>query len=133
MSKTTPEQNKSTVLKAFDTLFNKRDYAAAERYWSPNYIQHSAHIEPGRDGLFNLIKSLPPTLKYEPGAIVAEGDFVIVHGRFSGFGQPVNWIAADILRIKDGVLVEHWDVIQDEASKQQSKSGLPMFSDNFTK
>src|SRR5580704_2701951 len=48
MQKTTPEQNKTIVLKAFDTLFNKRDYAAAERFWSPNYIQHSAHIEPGR-------------------------------------------------------------------------------------
>jgi predicted SnoaL-like aldol condensation-catalyzing enzyme len=96
------------------------DYAAAERYWSPNYIQHTAHIEPGRDGLFNLIKSLPPTLRYEPGTIVAEKDFVIVHGRFSRLGQPVNWIAADIIRIKDGVLVEHWDVIQDEATLEQS-------------
>ncbi len=53
------ENNKTIVLKAFDTLFNKRDYTAAERFWSPNYIQHSAHIEPGREGLFNLIKSLP--------------------------------------------------------------------------
>jgi predicted SnoaL-like aldol condensation-catalyzing enzyme len=60
-------------------------------------------------------------LKYEPGTIVAEGEFVIVHGRFSGFGQPVNWIAADILRMKDGILVEHWDVIQDEATEEQSK------------
>ena len=83
-------KNKALVLEAFDTLFNKRDYAAAERFWSRDYIQHSAHIEPGRDGLFNLIKSTPPTLKYEPGTIVAEGDFVIVHGRFSGFGTPVN-------------------------------------------
>ena len=125
------EKNKALVLKAFDTLFNKRDYVAAERYWSPNYIQHSAHIEPGREGLFNLVKSSPPTLKYEPGTIVADGDFVIVHGRFSGFGQPVNWIAADILRIEDGLLVEHWDVIQDEVTEEQSKSGMPMFGDKF--
>jgi predicted SnoaL-like aldol condensation-catalyzing enzyme len=131
MTQTIQEKNKALVLVAFDTLFNKRDYVAAERYWSPNYIQHSAHIEPGRDGLFNLIKSIPPTLKYEPGTIVAEGDFVIVHGRFSGFGQPVNWIAADILRIENGILVEHWDVIQDEATREQSKSGLPMFGDAF--
>jgi len=96
------EWNKALVLQAFDTLFNKRDYAAADRFWSPDYIQHSAHIEPGREGLFNLIKSNPTTLKYEPGRIVAEGEFVIVHGRFSGFGQPVNWIAADIVRIQDG-------------------------------
>jgi len=133
MGQTIEAKNKALVLKAFDTLFNKRDYVAAEHYWSPNYIQHSAHIAPGRDGLFNLIKSIPPTLKYEPGTIVAEGDFVIVHGRFSGFGQPANWIAADILRIKDGLLVEHWDVIQDEATREQSKSGLPMFGDAFPK
>jgi predicted SnoaL-like aldol condensation-catalyzing enzyme len=131
MGKTTSEQNKALVLKAFDTLFNKRDYTAAERFWSPKYIQHSAHIAPGREGLFELIKSLPPTLKYEPGTIVAEGNFVIVHGRFLSFGLPVNWIAADIVRIEDGVLVEHWDVIQDEASRESSKSGLPMFGDKF--
>ena len=133
MSKEIEEKNKVLVLDAFDTLFNKRDYEAAERYWSPKYLQHSAHIAPGREGLFNLIKSIPSTLKYEPGTIVADGDFVIVHGRFSGFGQPVNWIAADIVRIEDGVLIEHWDVIQDEATEEQSKSGLPMFGDKFSK
>ena len=131
MMKTTAEENKALVLEAFDTLFNKRDYVAAERYWWPNYIQHSAHIEPGREGLFSLIKSIPATLKYEPGLILAQGDFVIVHGRFSGFGAPVNWIVADIVRIKDGVLIEHRDVIQDEATKEQSKSGNPMFGDAF--
>jgi predicted SnoaL-like aldol condensation-catalyzing enzyme len=133
MSPTKQEKNKALVLEAFDTLFNKRDYASAQRYWSPHYIQHSAHIAPGREGLFDLIKSVPPTLKYEPGTIVAEGDFVIVHGRFSGIGLPVNWIAADIVRIKDDVLVEHWDVIQDEASEEQSKSGAPMFGKTFPK
>jgi predicted SnoaL-like aldol condensation-catalyzing enzyme len=131
MNEMLESKNKGLVLKAFDTLFNKRDYAAAEKFWSPRYIQHSAHIAPGREGLFNLIKSIPPTLKYEPGTIVAEGDFVIVHGRFSGFGQPVNWIAADILRIENGILMEHWDVIQDEATRESSKSGLPMFGDKF--
>jgi len=131
MDQSIESKNRALVLQAFDTLFNKRDYAAAERFWSPHYIQHSAHIAPGREGLFDLIKSTPPTLKYEPGTIVAEGDFVIVHGRFSGIGLPVNWIAADILRLKDGVLVERWDVIQDEASRESSKSGLPMFGDTF--
>ncbi len=133
ITKTTPEQNRALVMEAFDTLFNKRDYAAAERFWSPDYIQHSAHIAPGREGLFNLIKSVPPTLKYEPGMIVAEGDLVIVHGRFSNLGLPVNWIAADIVRVQNELLVEHWDVIQDEATKEQSKSGHPMFGDSFPK
>jgi predicted SnoaL-like aldol condensation-catalyzing enzyme len=120
MSQTIEEKNKALVLEAFDTLFNKRDYAAAERYWSPGYIQHSAHIAPGRDGLFDLIKGAPSTLKYEPGRILAERDYVSVHGRYSGIGQPANWIVADIVRITDGVLVEHWDVIQDEATQNQT-------------
>ena len=131
MNPTKQEKNKALVLEAFEALFNKRDYVAAERYWSPHYIQHSAHIAPGPEGLFNLIKSLPPTLKDEPGTIVAEGDLVIVHGRFSGFGAPVNWIAADIVRIQNGILVEHWDVIQDEATEEQSKSKQPMFGTTF--
>ena len=132
MNPTKQEKNKALVLDAFDTLFNKRDYEAAERYWSPNYIQHSAHIEPGRDGLFNLIRNTPDTLRYEHQLIVAEGDYVIVHGRFSGTGRPAAWIAADIVKIEDGRLAEHWDVLQDEATKAESKSGLPMFGDRFT-
>jgi predicted SnoaL-like aldol condensation-catalyzing enzyme len=131
MRRTIQQKNKDLVLEAFDTLFNKRDYARAETFWSPRYIQHSAHIEPGREGLFNLIKTIPETLKYEPGLIVADGDFVIVHGRFSGMGLPVNWVSADILRIENGILVEHWDVIQDEATEAQSKSKAPMFGSSF--
>ena len=131
MDQSTESKNKALVLEAFDTLFNKRDYAAAERFWSSNYIQHSAHIEPGREGLFNLIKASPASLRYDPGVIVAEGDFVIVHGRFSGTGLPRNWIAADVVRIADGVLAEHWDVLQDEPTRAESKSGLPMFGDSF--
>ena len=131
MAKTTEEANKALVLEAFDTLFNKRDYTAAERYWSSNYIQHSAHIAPGRDGLFDLIRNAPAAPKYEPSTIVAEGDDVIVHGRFSNTGLPRNWIAADIVRIADGALAEHWDVLQDEATAAESQSGLPMFGGRF--
>jgi predicted SnoaL-like aldol condensation-catalyzing enzyme len=131
MARTTEEANKALVLEAFDTLFNKRDYKAAERYWSSNYIQHSAHIRPGRDGLFELIRSSPATLKYEPGTIVADGDYVIVHGRFSHTGRPRNWIAADVVRVAAGVLAEHWDVLQDEATEAESQSGLPMFGTKF--
>ena len=131
MIKTTPVQNKEFVLQAFDTLFNQRDYKAAEPYWSSNYIQHSAHIPPGRDGLFNLVRSMPASLKYEPGLIVAENDYVIVHGRFSGTGRPRNWIAADVVRVADGVLAEHWDVLQDEATQAESRSSLPMFGTTF--
>jgi predicted SnoaL-like aldol condensation-catalyzing enzyme len=131
MMKTIEETNKRLVLEAFDTLFNKRDYQAAERFWSPNYIQHSAHIPPGREGLFNLIRSVPATLQYEPGLVLADDEYVIVHGRFSGNGRSAARIAADILRIEDGKLAEHWDVLQNEATKAESVSGLPMFGDKF--
>ena len=131
MSKALADKNKALVLAAFDTLFNKRDYDGAARYWSPNYVQHSAHIAPGREGLFELIKQAPASLRYEPGLIMADENFVIVHGRFSGHGRPRSWIAADILRIADGVLVEHWDVLQDEATQEESKSGRPMFGNRF--
>jgi len=133
MDNTIEEANKRLVLDAFDTLFNKRDYQAAEKFWSPNYIQHSAHIAPGREGLFNLIRGVPATLRYEPGLMLANQEFVIVHGRFSGTGRPRNWIAADIVRIANGVLVEHWDVLQDEVTREESQSGRPMFGSEFAK
>jgi predicted SnoaL-like aldol condensation-catalyzing enzyme len=131
MTKTTPEQNKAILLEAFDTLFNKRDYAAAEGFWSDRYIQHSAHIRPGREGLFELIRTMPKTLRYENQLVVAEGDYVISYGRFSGNGRPAAWIAADVVRFADGKLAEHWDVLQDEATRVESESGLPMFGDRF--
>ena len=85
---------------------------------SPKYSQHSAHIAPGRDGLFALIRSVPQTLRYENQLIVAEGDHIMAHGRF-------------VVRFEDGLLTEHWDVIQDEATQAESVSGLPMFGDRF--
>jgi predicted SnoaL-like aldol condensation-catalyzing enzyme len=127
----TEEQTKSFVLHAFDTLFNKRDYAAAESFWSPTYIQHSAHIQPGREGLFELVKASPADMRYENALIAANGDYVMLHGRFTNIGQPANWIAADIVRIENGLLAEHWDVIQDEVTREDSQSGLPMFKDEF--
>jgi predicted SnoaL-like aldol condensation-catalyzing enzyme len=131
MTQTAEDRNKAIVLKAFDTLFNKRDYETAEKYWSDNYIQHSAHIEPGREGLFSLIKALPAEFRHEVDLVMAEGDMVIVRGRFTGHGLPAPWIAADFVRLEDGVLKEHWDIIEDEASRDASVSGLPMYGDTF--
>jgi predicted SnoaL-like aldol condensation-catalyzing enzyme len=131
MTQTMTEANKRLVLEAFEMLFNKRDHDAALRFWSPNYIQHSVHIPQGREGLFNLIRGAPADLRYEAGLILADDEFVIIHGRFSGNGRQRNWIAADIVRIADGVLVEHWDVLQDEATREESQSGQPMFGTEF--
>lgn len=126
-----PEQNKKIVMQAFETLFNKRDYQTAEKFWSPDYVQHSAHIPPGREGLFNLVRAAPPTLRYENSLIFAQSNLVMLHGRFSGNGRSHNWVAADILVMNDGVLAEHWDVLQDEATRAESLSGRPMFGTSF--
>ena len=131
MSTMSAEETKALVLRAFDTLFNKRDYAKAAEFWSESYIQHSAHIAPGRDGLFNLVRGAPKALRYENSLILAEGDYVMLHGRFTGNGRPRAWIAADILRMDGGRLAEHWDVLQDEVTKDESVSGLPMFGTSF--
>src|SRR6478672_7042506 len=124
---TSVEETKAFVLKAFDTLFNRRDYAKAAEFWSDSYIQHSAHIAPGRNGLFNLVRSMPNTLRYENSLTLAEGDYVMLHGRFSGHTRPRAWIAADVVRLENGRLAEHWDVLQDEVTQEESKSGRPMF------
>jgi predicted SnoaL-like aldol condensation-catalyzing enzyme len=131
MTQAIEEKNKAFVLGAFETLFNKRDYAAAEPFWSPDYIQHSAHIPPGREGLFALVKGVPENFRYENALTVANGDYVLLHGRFSNIGLPANWIVVDIVRLENGQLAEHWDVIQDEVTKEASVSGLPMFGDRF--
>lgn len=83
------------------------------------------------DGLLKLVRALPDTLLYENHVILAERDYVIAHGRFSGHGRPAAWITADVMRIEDGKLAEHWDVLEDEATKSESLSGLPMFGDRF--
>ena len=116
MSNSSPERNKAIVLEAFETLFNKRDYAAAERFWSPNYIQHSAHIAPGREGLFNLVRSLPETLRYENHLIVAEGDYVITHGRFTGMGRPAAWAMRLVLALSKPSLTRMRAVVSTRAS-----------------
>ena len=127
-----PERNKAIVIEAFETLFNRRDYDKALAFWSQSYIQHSAHIPPGREGLFSLIKSLPTTLLYENQLVVAERDYVLLHGRFSGHGLPKPWIVVDIVRCDANRLVEHWDVIEDEVKAAGSASGLPMFGERFS-
>jgi predicted SnoaL-like aldol condensation-catalyzing enzyme len=124
------EKNKNIVRESFEAVFNKRDLDAFEKYWSPDYIQHSAHIPPGRDGLKMLVESLPAEARYDSSVMMAEGDFVMVHGRYTGIPGP-NWIVVDIIRLENGKLAEHWDVIQDEATQESSKSGLPMYKEKF--
>ena len=128
---TEQENNKKLVLEAFDAAFNRNEADAFERYWSPIYIQHSPRMAPGREGLIKANVSRPAELHYEPGLIMAEGDYVMVHGRFTMGNKQRAVITLDILRIENGLLAEHWDVMETEVRKEESKSGLPMFKHYF--
>jgi predicted SnoaL-like aldol condensation-catalyzing enzyme len=119
--------NKAIVLAALTGAFARHDLSVFDRYWAEDYIQHNTFIPPFRDGLRNLVAQLPPESTYEPGMIVAEGDYVVIHGRYSGY-RPVPQIIIDIFRLKDGLLVEHWDVIQDEVAAHLTTSGNAQFT-----
>jgi hypothetical protein len=90
MSQSLQERNKAIAIEAFETLFNKRDYVTAEKFWVADYIQHASHLKQGREGLFKVARELPPDFHWDYDLIAAEGDLVWIHGRYSGRGVPTN-------------------------------------------
>ena len=131
MSDSTLSANKALVLKALIGLFNDRDLSLLDTIFAADYIQHNPTVPTGRAGLKELAPHLSPDLHYTPGMIVAEGNYVMVHGRYVGWG-PKPIVGVDIFRISNGVLVEHWDVLQEEVPATQTKSGNPMFDPQET-
>ena len=127
MSQTTPEQNKDVILQVVTTALGEtRDFTHLDRYVHPEYAQHNPNIPSGRDGLRGFWASLPDGVRYQPAAIIAEGDLVMVHGRYSGLGdRPL--VAVDIFQFRDGRMVAHWDVVQEEVPAEETASGLSMF------
>jgi predicted SnoaL-like aldol condensation-catalyzing enzyme len=121
------ESNKEIVLKVLRGAFIERDVSVVDRYFSPNYVQHNPMIPNGAKAIATLIPTLKDKLSYEMGMAVAEGDLVMVHGRYIGWG-PKPLIAVDIFRVKEGKVVEHWDVMQEEVPASATASGNPMFS-----
>jgi predicted SnoaL-like aldol condensation-catalyzing enzyme len=117
--------NKELVIKAVTEVFINGDATALDRYWSENYVQHNPQIPNGREALKQLLSG-GGNMKYEMGLVVADGDFVMVHARFTGFG-PKPSIAVDIFRVKEGKLAEHWDVLQEEVPAENTASKNSMF------
>ena len=117
--------NKDIVVKGMTGLFITRDASVIDKYWSPTYVQHNPTAPNGTDVLKGWIGSLGPNFKYEPGMVVAEGDLVMMHGRYTGLG-PKAMVGVDIFRLAKGKIVEHWDVLQEE--NLQTVSGNPMFT-----
>ena len=120
------ETNKQVVLKVLKGAFIERDATVVDRYFSPDYVQHNPVIPNGPRAIANLIPTLRD-LSYEIGMVVAEGDLVMVHGRYVGWG-PKPLVAVDIFKVTDGKVVEHWDVMQEEVPASATASGNPMFT-----
>jgi predicted SnoaL-like aldol condensation-catalyzing enzyme len=121
------EDAKHIALRALTGAFIDRDPSVVERYFAPDYIQHNPVVPSGRTAIPGLIAGLSKEFSYEPGMVVAEGNLVMVHGRYVGWG-PKPMIAVDIFRVVNGKLVEHWDVMQEEVPASKTASGNPMFS-----
>ncbi|MES2490610.1 MAG: nuclear transport factor 2 family protein [Pseudomonadota bacterium] len=120
------QANKALVLAALSGVFVKRDATFVDRYFDPNYRQHNPAIPNGPEAIKGLLPMLSPELKYELGMVVAEGDLVMVHGRYTNWG-PKPMVAVDIFRVANGKLVEHWDVMQEEVPAAQTQNGNGMF------
>ena len=118
--------NKELVKTAMTALFVNRDLSALDKYWGTEYIQHNPHIASGHEAIKNIISGLGSDFKYEPGLVLEDGDFVVIHGRYTGWG-PKPMLAADYFKVQDGKLVEHWDVMQEEVPLEQTAAKTAMF------
>jgi predicted SnoaL-like aldol condensation-catalyzing enzyme len=125
-SPTKAEANKELVRTVMTAVFIRRDFLSVAKHFSPNYKQHNPIIPNGPESIPHMVKALSPAFKYEPGMIVADGDLVMIHGRYTGWAEK-PMIAVDIFKVADGKLVEHWDVMQEEVPASATKSGNPMF------
>lgn len=117
------------VLAFYDEAFGQHDITAVDRYISSDYIQHNPKVGDGKQPLvdflvpFNAIKVRGPV---DIRHTAVNGDFVWLHLKTTGFnGEPLAII--DVFRVKDGKIVEHWDVIQEIPPVKESKNFHPMF------
>jgi predicted SnoaL-like aldol condensation-catalyzing enzyme len=120
------EANKALVLAGIKGVFIDRDPSAVDRLFSADYRQHNPQIPNGPAAIKALLGNLSRDFKYEPGLVMADGDYVSIHGRYTGWG-PKPMIAVDIFRVANGKIAEHWDVMQEEIPAAQSANGNTMF------
>jgi len=121
-----PSRNKALVLEAMTSLFQRHDASAIERLYALDYIQHNPGIPQGRDALQAIVAGMSQDVHYEPGLMIAEGNFVAIHGRIRGWADAPQ-VVVDLFRVENGRLAEHWDVLQNEVLVTSALGGIPMF------
>ncbi len=112
---TTPKQ---TVVAAVGRLFGQKDASAIDDYFGPVYVQHSALGVDGLEGIRGLLAQLPPGFRYELVRAVSDGDLVVTHGLYFGYG-PGPVVGFDVWRVQDGRIVEHWDALAPSTSPDE--------------
>lgn len=119
--------NSQIISDYLDIVFNQKDLAKAESYWAGDMIQHNPSMPNGLDVLRGFIQSdAAKDMAYECGLIMEQGDYVMVHGRYSNWAGK-TMIAVDIFRLENGKVVEHWDVMQEDVPADKSVNGNAMF------
>lgn len=110
------DENRRLVVAFYEqALVQRQPRAAFERYVSPDFVDHKPDIPGGgREAaaafLERLIQRFPDP-RWEVVRSVAEGDLVVLHVRFLPSPGEGEYAIVDIFRVRDGRLVEHWDVV----------------------
>jgi predicted SnoaL-like aldol condensation-catalyzing enzyme len=105
--------NKEIVMEVLTGVFIGRDPMVVRRYFADDYAQHNPTIPNGPDAILSVLAALSPDFNYEPGIVAADGDIVMVHGRYVGWA-PKPVVGVDIFRVSQGKVAEHGDVLQEE-------------------
>ena len=128
MSRTPQEQaNLDFVLEMFEHVLNPMDSSAVERFIHADYIQHNQLAEPGREGLkrfLDMIREQTPQAVHDVKRAFVDGDHVTVHYHVRRWPGDAGWAVIDIFRIQDGLIAEHWDVMQDVVEGGPNPNGM---------
>lgn len=119
--------NKRLVLAFYAQIIGRKDFEAGRKYMGATYRQHSPYATDGHEGLAAFVKFFRenfPNHRYEVKKVIAEGDMVVLHLHGMGGMNPYGEQVVDFFRVKDGKVVEHWDVIQPIPEKSENPNGV---------
>jgi predicted SnoaL-like aldol condensation-catalyzing enzyme len=110
------QRNLDHVLGLFRNVLQPLDPDQVDRYISPDYIQHSPMAAPGRESLkafLKVVRAASPSSSQRLLRAFVDGDHVIIHYHVKKSPEDLGFVVMDIFRLSDGMVVEHWDCVQD--------------------